>query len=510
MSNALDSTSYVCLSGAGVLASVPRSGPEQQWVSHPSWLDGGVRRFESANTTRLNSAHWTYAHDESVNAWLSAQLATIRARTHYECRQNGIVLGMLATHADDIVGPDGPTLQVLSDAAGYNDALEQLWQDWFACPTPRRNVSGASLLKMWVKTLWRCGEFLGQLVTDDQADGPVQLRIQPLHPRLLGTAATVSTDANVFMGIRFDRFGRPTQYLIADPEIDGSLYTTRYTPVPADLIVHEFIVEEEGQLRGIPWLNTGLQPAADLRDYDDQVQDAARQIADQSGILYTEHPDATPWLSPESVDVQRRTIKTAPPGWKPFVYPATQPPVQYPDYRAERQRELGRPVGMPLMMIRLDASKYNYSSARLETQNYYRAIAGLQSWLSGTQRSTGMLSRLVDAIAAEARFSVPALRNKPRSVRYQWTWPSRPHVDPTKEADAEETSLGTRTLTLTDALAARGRDLETHIAMLQREQQVFEAAGLPQPAWMRGEDVDSAIADYDADEDESTTTEKAQ
>jgi lambda family phage portal protein len=459
-----------------------------KWKSAPAWMGGGesARRFESAGTDRLNSSHWTYAADESVNAWLGLQLATIRGRAAYEARQNGVVLGMINTHADDIVGNDGPTLQVLSESDAYNQALEELWVDWFSAPTPRPNMSGAALLKLWIRSLWRNGEFLGQLVSDPDADGPVMLRIQPLHPRLLGTPIGSTGDPALFMGIRINRLGRPVQYHIAESSVDGAVYGVEYAPVPADLVIHEFVAEEEGQLRGIPWLNTALQPAADLRDYDDQVQDAARQIADQSGILYTEHPDAQPWLQPETVDIQRRTIKTAPPGWKPFIYPSTQPPVQYPDYRAERQRELGRPVGMPLMMIRLDCARYNYSSARLETQNYYRAVSGLQSWLSGTQRSTGMLSRLVDSVAAEARFTIPALRNRPRLVRYQWTWPSRPHVDPSKEATAEETALGTRTLTLTDALAARGRDLETHVAMLQREQQVFADAGLVQPAWMTG------------------------
>jgi len=464
-----------------------------KYESIPPWM-GGTRRFEAAETNRLNSAHWTWAQDESINSWLSTQLETLRARATYECKQNGMVLGMVNTHADDVVGQDGPTLQVMSDDVAYNDALEALWGEWFAAPTPDTEMSGAAWLKQAVKGLWKEGEFFARIVTDPLADTSVALRVQPLAARLIDTPADLTGNDNVFMGIRCNSLRRPTQYYVYQESLDGLSTGLVYETVPADLMIHKFIVEEPGQLRGLPWLNTSLQPSADLRDYDDQVQDAARQIADQTGILYTDRDDIPTWTAPENVDVERRRIRTAPPGWKPFVYPAVQPPVQYPDYRAERMREFGRPAGMPLATIRLDYSRYNYSSARLETQNYHRAITGLQSWISGTQRSVGTLNRLVHALAAEARFVVPALRRRPRVVRLQWTWPQRPHVDPTKEANAEAIALQNATQTLIDVLASRGEDLETHIAKLRRVIDSFEAAGLPMPQW-GGQQIDQTMVD---------------
>ena len=137
-------------------------------------------------------------------------------------------------------------------------------------------------------------------------------------------------------------------------------------------------------------------------------------------------------------------------------------------------------------MIRLDSSKHNYSSARLDTQTYGRAVLGIQYWISGTENSCGTLNRLVDEVAAEARFKIPALRRKPKTVTYKWTWPARPHVDPSKESLAEGTSLENGTLTLTDALAARGRNIETHVQTLRRERELYDEAELPHPAWMDG------------------------
>jgi lambda family phage portal protein len=467
------------MAGVQTVPAAPRSVPRPNW---------GERRFESADTTRLNHAHWARADDLSVNVWLASQLATIRSRSIYEARQNGMVSGVINTYADDVVGQDGPVLQVQSENDAYNRALEKVWRDWFRAPTFRRNVSGAALLKLWVRNLWKCGEYMAQIATDATADGPVAMRLKPVHPRRLGTPVQRAGDPMSVMGIRFDLQGRPATYYVGEAAISGQAYVSAldYAPVPADLMIHEFLMEEEDQARGIPWLNAALQPMADLRDYDDQVQDAARQIADQCSLLYTEHPDAELWQNPENVDIQRRRIRMLPPGWKPFTYTATQPPVQYPEYRAERLRELGRPVGMPLLIVRLDASKHNYSSARLDTQCYRRAVGGVQRWISGSERNTGVLSSLVDVIATEARFSVPDLRARPESVIYAWTWPAMPHVDPQKEAQAEEISLANATETLTDVLASRGKDIETHIATLVRERALLEEAGISPPAWLAG------------------------
>jgi capsid protein len=468
-----------------IAASFPVVAAEPRYQSAPSWF--GNRYFESAETTRLNQAHWFMAQDESVNAWLAEHLSVIRARSAYEARQNGTVLGVINTHADDIVGPDGPTLQVISDNEAYNDALEQTWREWFAAPTHKPNFSGAAWLKLRIRSLWKNGEFLDQIITDPNAEGSVAMRVRPIPPRCLASPSDMTGDPNVFMGIRFDALGRPARYYVSNPSPIGQqgMSLNGFSTIPPDLIIHEFIAEEEDQARGIPWLNTALQPSADLRDYDDQIQDAARQGADNYSLLYTDNPEAPVWDVPEQTTVERRVIKMAPPGWKPHDHTATMPSVQYCDYRAERQREVGRPQGMPLLMIRLDSSKHNYSSARLDTQTYARAVAGIQYWLSGTENSYGTLNRLVDLVAAEARFKISALRRKPEIVRYKWTWPARPHVDPSKEASAEATSLENQTLTLTDALAARGKSLETHIDTLKRERDLLEAAGLPVPAWLK-------------------------
>jgi capsid protein len=462
-----------------------RKPAHRRYQTVPGWSQ---RRFEAAETNRLNEAHWQWAiQDYDINWWLREQLTTIRSRAIYETRNNGFLQGIVNTLVDDVVGPDGPTLQVLSDDPAYNDSLEAVWRDWFAAPCFKPGVSGTSLLKLWVRNLPRCGEFLAWIDTDNRAEGPVAMRLRPIHPRRLAAPTDQIANPLNVLGVEFDTDERPTRYWIqcTHGKAFASGAPVAYVPVPPDLIIHEFIVDEEGQARGFPWFVSALQPAADLRDYDDQIQDAARQSADSASMLYTDNPDVPVWSTPEETTIERRSVKMCPPGWKPWQYSSSQPPAQYPDFRSERQREFGRPIGMPLLMVRLDSSRHNYSSARLDTQTYNRTVQGIQNWLSGTPRSRGTLSRLVDLVAQEARFSVRELRRRPQLVEYVWTWPPRPHVDPTKETAAETESLTNRTQSFSAALAARGTNLDTHLRTLQREEEAIATAGVAVPPWLR-------------------------
>ena len=496
---------------------IRQPSPGTRYESQPLWME---RHWEAGETNRLNEAHWEWAEssDRPLNDWISEQGAAIRARSTYEARQNGTISGMVSTLADDVIGPDGPTLEIQSDNTAYNDAAEAVWKAWFKAPTFRQNVSGASLLRLWVENLPKCGEFIAQIATDPMADGPVKLRLRPKHPRELVSPYDRTGDPRMVMGVEFNNteLDRPVRYWMSRPAGDG--YNTTIDPWPADLVIHEFMLKEEGQARGFPWLTPSLAPAADLRDYDDQVQDAARLMADQACLLYNTDPTEQA-MTPESTTFERRTIKMAPPGWQPFSMNAALPPVQYPDYRAERQREIGRPMSMPLMIMRLDASKHNYSSARFDGQSWARFVQFVQFFLSGTEKSYGTLNRLVDLILAEARFAVPELRTTPPGVIYDWTWPVRPHVDPAKEGSATETRMNTFQASLTEERAAQGKSIDSLISSLVKEKEKFEKAGLPLPPHLAGppkptaavvpSDEDDQDEEDDTDTDDETEDEEA-
>lgn len=454
---------------------IARSGQDRTATKPEEPVRWTLRRWEAAETDRLNSAHWQAATGVGINQDLEADMESLRTRSIYEAANNPQVEGVIESHTIDLVGTDGPTLQVTSSRETYNSKLEKAVQKWWASPDINGQLSMAEIIRLWVRQLWTCGELLSQIVTHDESPITAKVGLQVLDPRRLITPYSQAGDPAVTLGVRRTRRGKPTQYYISQPTMVGSfeLETGDAVPVPADLILHGFKTVEAGQVRGFPWLASSLPAIADLRDYDAQVLDAARQAADQAVFLYTDHPESNYLQVNEQTDFERRTVTTMPPGWKPYGFQPTQPSTLYIDYRNERLRDLGRPVNMPLMMVRLDSSKHNYSSARYDGQLYLRGLAAIQAWVS-----VRFLNRLVNEIARELELA-GELPRRPADVKYVWIWPKQPHVDPKKEADAETARLANGTLTYQDACAANNQDWQTVIEQRRVANEALKKAGLP-------------------------------
>jgi len=436
-----------------------------------------TRTLEAGKTDRLNQLHWTDASDVGINTFLGEYLPTVRARATYEALHNPNVEGVIATHIDDVIGPGGPILQVLSTNKKYNAALEQVWRDWWAMPDITGLQSGPELLGLCIRMLWLCGEYLVQEVTDGDGNGPVSLKLKALHPRRLETP-TDKTQDNVTLGIKRTQLGRPTTYYIESTPDNESLTSMQMNFVgrSAKRIIHGFQLVEPDQARGVPWLTSCLPTVADLRDYDTQVLDAARAAADMGVYLSTKHPDAAyvDLAEDDNIEIERRMLTALPSGWEPNQITPQQPSTRYIEYRAERLRDLGRPHGMPLMMVQLDSGNHNYSSARFDAQIYQRGINRLRGWLV---RHT--LNRLVRDVIVEARLVPGVLPGRPARVDYQWTWTALPHVDPLKEENAVTERIANGTSTYRDECAKKNADWEEVFDQQKREMDKRVELGLP-------------------------------
>jgi lambda family phage portal protein len=455
-----------------------------------------MRRYEAAQTDRLNKGHWQGAiAGQPINADLEHSLERLRARASYELANNPLLEGVINTFCTDVVGDNGPGLQINSDQPEYNQALERVVRDALENIDAGGRMSLADYLALWVGGLWKDGEFLGQIVTDPDEPGPIKTKIKELPTRRLSTPANQIATANVTLGVKRNQLGRALSYFIADFQLLGvwEMYTGKFSELPARDVIHEFITIEAGQVRGQPWLTTSLQPMADLRDYDAQVLDAARQAADWAVGLYTDHPDAPYIEVNETAEIERRQFQTVPPGWKPMALQPPQPATNYVDYRSERQRDVGRPANMPLMMVRLDSSKHNYSSARFDAQIYRRGITKLRGWLRRR-----VLQRLVEIIRTEAElFAIAnpswkysaALRKKPTEVNYTWTWQGFPHVDDEKEANGQRIRMEDGTLSFSAACLENGDRPDEVLKQLEADTEKLLDVGIL-PPWLRQDKTD--------------------
>jgi capsid protein len=121
--------------------------------------------------------------------------------------------------------------------------------------------------------------------------------------------------------------------------------------------------------------------------------------------------------------------------------------------------EEGRPLLMPANIASGNSSKYNYASGRLDNQSYelcndvdredvenFFLEPAFEQWLRETLAElTGTPPSAID----------------PQNYPHEWHWDTRGHVDPAKEANAQDTDLRNGTISFPSLYARQGLDWRT-------------------------------------------------
>ena len=466
------------------------------------------RHWDATVDSADRAAQWCLADGRHINAILVDKLDDVRNRSMYEHRVNPTVEGVIATHKNDVVGRDGPTLQIDSGDSSWDDeaesALKNLW--WQSADTTG-DMSFGDVLKDLIRSWWDQGDFLAQIVTDPDAVGPIKTRLHLIDSSRLRSPFGRIGDPRLLLGVERNRMGRAMAYHITEEDwsqlgygFGVHDYSGKTTRVRAADMIHMYQKVQAGQVRGFPWMASSLQTLEDLRGYDQAVLDAAKVAAMLAVVMHSSSDLIDPVEKPDpSTRLKSGAINYANAGWTPMMLNPTQPANNHVEYRSERHRELGRGVGMPLMQIRLDSSGHNYSSARFDGQNYGRSNEMLQALLERR-----IVKPTVVMVLQEAML-VGQLR--PRSlegVMWTWNWDQRPHVDPVKEAMAERLRMENRTLSPQRACRSGGVDFETIAREWKRANEILEANGLPPmlgpvptdmaalAAWIQQEDAKDA------------------
>lgn len=437
-----------------------------------------VRRWDGAQTNRLNAAHWLKANGQTINQDLGFHLATLRARCAFEASTNTDAEGVIATHVADLVGDTGPILQVVTKDTKYADDLERIWRDWWAMPDINGVLAGVDMLDLWVRSFWTNGEFLVQYVTDraTREKNEISLRLRCLDPGRLDTPLTEAGKSGWVLGVKRTKTGKPTHYAILDVAQDQPIVTSTIAKVhTARSILHVFKTLEADQARGVPWMASALQVMADLRDYDVDVQDAARMAANFSVFFTASNPDTKFVEFNDSLELERGTGRALPPGYKADQVSPEQPATAYKDFKHEKLRAIGRVVSMPLLRILLDSGDANFSSARLDAIAYQRVIGKDQKFLE--RKALAPIRRKLSREAELAGM----LGTEPDDVQYVYIWERFAFLDPKNEQKGNDTAMRNGSRDYSHVAIEQGIDEDALRERLARQVKAFRQDGLMHP-----------------------------
>jgi lambda family phage portal protein len=329
------------------------------------------------------------------------------------------------------------------------------------------------------------GEAFGILTGNGKLSGPVKLDLSLVEADRvttpwLGNRLKAQDPRDAIDGIILDAWGNPTQYTILHSH-PGEGYQELFSTIDADSVIHWYRPDRPGQHRGVPEITPALPLFAQLRRYTLAVLAAAETAADFAAVLFTDSPANGEAASVEPMDVvnlEKRMATVLPDGWKLGQIKAEQPTTAYAEFKRELLNEIARCLNIPLNIAMCNSAGYNYASGRLDHQTYHRSIRVEQLDMAAV-----VLDKILEAWVYEAmlqtEFSV--LRTLPY-LPHQWFFDGNEHVDPAKEAKAQQMRLESNTTTLAAEFARQGKDWETELCQRAKEQKLMFSLGLVQPA----------------------------
>ena len=439
-------------------------------------------RYDAAQTNDANRRHWAFADGMSADAAANPDVRRIlRNRARYECANNAIARGMVETLANDTIGT-GPRLQMLVEGnPAANAAVEQAFSAWCKAvnlPEKLRTMRSARV---------DSGETFALLTFNPGLANPVKLDVRLIEADQVATPDRFLFDSTSVDGIVFDRFGNPTHYHIlkSHPGADDAAYQYGqvYDTVAARSVIHYFRATRPGQSRGIPDLTPALPLFAQLRRFTLATIAAAETAANFAGILYTDAPpngEADEVEPMDGIELDANALTTMPAGWKMGQMTAEHPATTHAEFKRAIITEAARCVLMPYNIAAGDSSGYNYASGRMDHQVYYKSIRVEQESIGRNVLDRIFAEWLAEAVLISglipARFrSVLATTTVPPHI---WFFDGTEHVDPAKEATAQQTRLASNTTTLAAEYAKQGKDWEPEVRQRAKEINLLRELGI--------------------------------
>lgn len=435
-------------------------------------------RFDSAVTTDDNRRHWANADALSAGAAALPQVRrTLRMRSRYEVANNSYARGIVSTLANHCIGT-GVRLQMRTPSPDANTRVEDAFSEW------AQAIDLAGKLRTMRMAKTQDGEVFAIKTNNPALPTRVKLDIRLVEAdQVTNPWPDAGALSSMSDGIEFDSHGNPTGYhlLRSHPGDLHALVAPKADLIPARNVIHYFRTERPGQLRGIPELTPALPLFAQLRRYTLAVLSAAESAADHAILMKTTAPpEGASQLQGEpfeAMELERGMMTVLPEGWDAQQMRAEQPTTMYPDFKRELLNEIGRCLEMPRNVVTGDSSSYNYASGRLDHQVYFRAIRVEQAVIERVVLDVILADFLAEAVLIEGLLP-QSMRRLDAKAPHQWFWDGQEHVDPAKEANAQETRLKNHTTTLAEEYARRGRDWEVELRQRAKEAALMRELGL--------------------------------
>jgi lambda family phage portal protein len=333
------------------------------------------------------------------------------------------------------------------------------------------------------------GEVLLRIVKKKVGKSPVGLCLEIIEADQLDDRDTdrIAYNGNrIFMGVEVDEWGGPVAYHLLPYHPGDYQFTNRTyqssTRVPANEIIHLYVSERPGQMRGVPWLHNVIDRIKNISGYEEAEIIRSRVQSCAVGAITSPEPDAmTDTTDADSSDYKFLSpgeILRLAPGEEFTMGNAAAPNPSLESFIRSIARSIAAGIGVSYESLTRDFSNTSYSSARtalLAERDLYEVIQSefIESFLCPFY---------IDHWLPAAAMTVPGLGyysgNEEFHEKHRWTRRGWPWVDPLKDLQASELALNLNLTTLTRELATQGIDIEDLLKERAAEKELLKQYGL--------------------------------
>ena len=451
------------------------------------------RGFNAARIDRL-TASWL-ATTASINQELRGDLDRLRARSRDLVQNNEYARKFKKLVVTNVVGPSGFTLQArVADGPNKpdrlaNDAIETAFLAWSkrgVCEISGR-MGFTDVCRTLLGGMASDGEYLVRQITGAAAGNDFGFALQLIDLDRLDTNYNV-TPANgrnaIIMGVEVDGYQRPVAYHIftRHPSDSGSTQRTRER-IPADQILHDFIVERADQVRGVPWMSAVILTMHHLGEFEASALLAARKGADTLGFFVSPNGEPPAIGDTSGADDEPIAISvpghydTLPEGYDFRAYESRYPDAMMADFTKGFLRRMSSGLNVAYNGLANDLEGVNFSSIRSGVIDERDQWMTLQSWfiesfLIPVFDAWLSAALLKGAIVMPNGSALPAAKRDKFAVHTwqgrRWQW-----VDPVKDIEAARLAIKTGIASPQMIAAQAGVDVEDVLdAIASFEEQV--------------------------------------
>jgi lambda family phage portal protein len=478
------------------LNPVPSRDPRRyNAIALPS-LKASTRIYEAAMPSNTQ-ADWS--------AWLTTGnyeifhgSRVVRARVRDLERNNPYVKAFLRELRSNVFGYHGiqlaakvPNLKGPNLNARLNVAILAAWKEFRRRKNyeVRQLFTGVETDKTILQRMAVDGEVLIQFIRGPAAGNKFNFALQVLENDFLDIFYNTSLPGGgrVTMGVETNAFGRPQAYHVIDYPATDLFASNQQAPrkrIPAKDIVHVFIPERLGQVRGMSSFSANALDLRTLDKFEEYTLIAQRAFAAKMGTIESQ-PGAQPYegqgttKTGETIsELQAGVIEEMPFGKTLKFFDPQVPGANYGEFRKSHLRKIAAGLGVIYNSLSSDFESYNYSSARAAKDVENDWWRELQRFYADHVLANVFEEWLPYAILSDTIPGASILQTELILANIEWQGRGFPYVDPTKEVGSSLNAIDGGLTSRRRELAERGIEYEPFLDELARDKALEEERGL--------------------------------